>query len=188
MIVTPSAVHKLVASFVTAFMLLARPCLGNEPTTIDTRGFSVSFGEMWHVATDHNGTILAGVRGEEPPFIIIYYADHFTDTDRAKRDAFERMKRSSIADFIGDGGRSLVDASKWHRHDTVHRPDGITEEQLDLDADTRDDNGKAVELCSFIRFYHSAPHAELYLAFLMNKPCDEARVEFDSFERSIIWK
>jgi len=200
MIVTPSTVHKLIASFATALTLLAQPCLGNEPTTIDTRGFSVSFGEMWHVSTDHKGTILGGIRGEKPPFIIIYYADQFTDTDsppirnrrmgsdHPKENALERMKRSSIADIIGDSGRRMVDESKWHRHDTVHRPDGITEEQLDFDADTRDDDGKAAEICSFTRFYHSAPHAELYLAFIMDRPCDEARAEFDSFERSIIWK
>jgi len=69
MIVTPGIVHKLIASFVTALTLFARPCLGNEPTTIDTRGFSVTFGAMWHVSTDHNGTILGGIRGEEPPFM-----------------------------------------------------------------------------------------------------------------------
>lgn len=188
MIVKPSAVHKLIASFVTALTLLTRPCLGNEPTTIDTRGFSVTFGEMWHVSTDHNGTILGSVRGEEPPFIVMYYADQFMSADGAKGNVFERMKRSSIADIIGDGGRRMVDESQWHRHDTVHRPDGIIEEQLDSDAQTRDDDGKAVAVCSFIRFYHSAPHAELYLAYIMNKPCDEARAEFDSFEGSIIWK
>ncbi|GLR87281.1 hypothetical protein GCM10007857_39920 [Bradyrhizobium iriomotense] len=118
----------------------------------------------------------------------MYYADQFVDTDRAKGNALERMKQSSIADIIGDGGRRMVDEGKWHRHDTVHRPDGITEEQLDSDAFNRDNDGKAVEVCSFIRFYHGAPHAELYLAFIVNKPCDEARAEFDSFERSIIWK
>jgi hypothetical protein len=111
MIVTPSTVHKLIASFVTALALtlLARPCLGSEPTIIDTRGFSVTFGEMWHVSTNQNGTILGSIRGEEPPFIIIYYADQFMSTDRAKGNIFERMKHSSIADIIGDSGRRMVD-------------------------------------------------------------------------------
>jgi hypothetical protein len=142
---------------------------------------------MWHVeANHHTGTILGSVRGEEPPFIIIYYADQFMDS--AKGNPFEHMKQSSIADMMGDRGRGIVDESKWHRRDTVHGPDRITEEQLDLETSTRNKDGKAIELCSFVRFYHSAPHAELYLAFIMDKPCDEARAEFDSFEKSIIWK
>lgn len=195
---TSRTVHKLIASSVAALLLLARPCLGSEPlgneplgnesTTIDTRGFSVTFGEVWHVSTDHNGTILGGISGEKPPFIIIYYADRPMNADPVKGSMFERMKQSSIADMIGDGMRGMVDASKWHRHDIVHRPDGVTEEQLDLYADSRDGDGQATELCSFIRFYHGAPHAELYLAFSMSKPCGEARAEFDSFEKSIIWK
>ncbi|MBR0826952.1 hypothetical protein JQ596_15505 [Bradyrhizobium manausense] len=188
MIVTPSAVHKLITSFATALTLLARPCFGNERATIDTRGFSVTFGEMWHVSTDSNGTILGSIRGEEPPFIVMYYADQSMNADGAKGNMLERMKQSSIADMLGDNARRMVDESKWHRHDTVHRPDGITEEQLDSEAYTRDDDGKAVEVCSFMRFYHGAPHAELYLAYILNKPCDKARAEFDSFASSIIWK
>jgi hypothetical protein len=188
MIATPSMVRKLVATLVTALMLLAQPCLGGEPTTIETGGFSVTFGETWHVSTDHYGTILGSIRGEEPPFIVIYYADQPMTADPAKSAMFEHMKQSSITDIIGDSARKVFDESQWHRHDTVHRPDGMTEEQLDSEASGRKDDGTAITVCSFMRFYHGAPHAELYLAFVMTKPCDEARAEFDSFERSIVWK
>jgi hypothetical protein len=190
MISAPGAVPKLISSFIAILplVLLARPCLANEPTTMDTRGFSVTFGEKWHVSTNHNGSILGHIRGEVPPYIIMYYADDSMTNDRAKGNMFEGMKRSSIADIIRDGGSRMVDKSKWHRHETVHRPDGINEEQLDLNVALQDNDGKAVEVCSFIRFYHGAPHAELYIAFIMDKSCDDAREEFNVFEKSIIWK
>ena len=186
MIVIPPTIHKFIASVSVALMLVAQPCLGREPTTIDTGGFSVTFGEKWHVSTDHKGTILGGVRGEEPPFIIMYYAD--PDTDRAKGILLEHMKQSSIADIMGDGMRRMIEDAKWHRHDTVHKPDGTTEERLDVEIFTRNDEGRTVEVCSFIRFYHDAPRAELYLVFTSDKPCAAARAEFDSFEKAIVWR
>ena len=171
--------------------LFAGSCLANEPTTIDTKGFSVAFPEKWHVSTNHNGTILANINGEVPPFITLYYADDLIVAGQAKKNTLERMRKSSISDVMGDGGRiftKMVDQSQWHRQDTVDRPDGMREEQLDLESSTLDDDKKSVELCSFIRFYHGAPHAELYLAFVMDKPCDAARAEFDGFVSSIVWK
>jgi hypothetical protein len=190
MISTPGAVPKLLTGLIAMLplLLLARPCLANEPTTINTMGFSVTFGEKWHVSTDHNGTILGSIRGEVPPLIIIYYADELMTNDRAKGNMFAHMKRSAIADIMGDSGSRMVDKSKWHRHETVHRLDGINEEQLDFDIDLKDKDNKEVEVCSFIRLYHDAPHAELYVAFTVDKSCDDARDEFHTFETSIVWK
>ena len=190
MISKPGAVPKLLTSLIAMlpFLFLARPCLANEPTTINTRGFSVTFGEKWHVSTNHNGTILGGIRGDVPPFIIIYYADDLMTNDRAKGNMFEHMKRSSIADIMGDSGSRMVDKSKWHRHEIVHRLDGISEEQLDFDIDSKDKDNKTVDVCSFIRLYHGAPHADLYVAFTVDKSCDDARDEFHTFETSIVWK
>ncbi|MGJ4929432.1 hypothetical protein ACQR1I_24000 [Bradyrhizobium sp. HKCCYLS2038] len=186
--IASSIIHKLIASLAVALTLVARPCLGGEPTIVDTPGFSVTFGAMWHVQTDHKGTILGSVGGEEPPFIVMYYEDQVTVAVRGRGHELERMERSSIADMIGDGLPSMIDGSTWHRHEIVHRPDGMIVEQLDLAADARDKDGRAIATCSFLKFYHGAPRAELYLGFIMNKPCDDARADFDGFEKSISWK
>jgi hypothetical protein len=182
MIPMPRTVHELMAGLIATLPLVVfvPPCIAAEPTTIDTRGFSITFGERWHVSTIYRASIFAEALRGDPTLAIVRYADDSMNNELDARYTYDRMKHSSIEDVTRGHSRDMAQEAKWSRHDNVHRPDGIEEERLELE--DKD------EECLFDRFYHGAPHAELYIAFLMKKPCDEARAEFDEIVNSIVWK
>ena len=119
--------------FMLIFMIFICPAsnvFGADPTVISTKGFSITFPEKWHVETNHTGTILAGIKGEEPPFIIIYYAEKPETNDAKKLEAYERMKKSSI---IRQELDKKIAQSVWHSSETIQHADGIREELFDIE-------------------------------------------------------
>lgn len=169
---------------VVVLALLARPtCAGNQ-TVVQAKGFSISIPADFHVETDHKGTVLAGVKGETPPFIVIYYADSPASGDSSGRREFDRFRQSSIANFMGDAGKKMLEESEWHHASSIDRRDGVHEERLDVQVAAP--SGAA--MCAFMRFYHNAPHVEVYLAGAFDCSCAQAQPTFDAIADSIVWK
>jgi hypothetical protein len=160
-----------------------------EPTTISTRGFSITFPAKWHVETDDLGAVFAGINGEMPPFIILYFVDEPNSANPEEWARFEREKNRSIADVMGEKGAKMIVESDWHLSETIQHLNGIREERLDFEGTAMDkESGRPQKLCGFVRFFHNAPHAEVYLAFTAPGPCEQAWAEFEDLIDSIVWK
>jgi hypothetical protein len=172
-------------------VLLASTAHTAEEHTIDTSGFSITLPKNWrYVSTNHKDTILASPFGEErPPFIMIYYADKPVSANESELQEYEKFNNSSISDIMRERGQKILQESTWDSADTVQEPNGITEERLDLEGVGTDERtGKSLDVCAFVRFFHNAPHAAVYLALLENTPCKQARPELESLTASIVWK
>jgi hypothetical protein len=162
--------------------------LAGEPTTISTEGFSVSFPAKWHVENDNRGTILASVRGENPPFIIINYAilpPSPTDEELTKFRTFQKL---SIEDVLaGDKLKGVLEHSSWHSSaETIQMKNGVREDRQDIEVQGEDDKAVYRAACFFIRRYH-AQRVEVYFAFLDDTTCKLGRPEFQELENSLVW-
>lgn len=160
-----------------------------EPTTFSTRGFAITFPAKWHVEMNDLGVVFAGINGEKPPFIILDFVDEPTSGNPEEWARFEKEKYRSINDAMGEKGAKVVAESDWHLSETIQHLNGIREERLDLEGTAIDkDSGRPQKLCSFVRFFHNAPHAEVYLGFTAPGPCEQAWPEFEDLLDSIVWR
>jgi len=155
-----------------------------ERTGVTTKEFSISFPPKWHVETNKSDTILAGVSGEEPPFVTIYYAAEPDSQTNDARTSYKRFTNLSIADFIGsDILEAMITNSKWHSARTITYPNGTSEERLDLETG----GVGARPICTFARRYHKK-HVDVYFAFIADKTCEQGMPDFRKLESSITWK
>ena len=165
------------------YAIFSGDTLAAELSNITTKGFSISFPPEWHVETNERDTILAGISGEKPPFVTVYYASEPESDANDDRASYKRFTNRSIAEFIGsDILEAMITNSKWHSARTITYPNGTSEERLDLET------GNAGErpICTFARRYHRK-HVDVYFAFIADKACEQGMPDFRKLESLITW-